>query len=135
LPAHIRAMLRVGEEIGDIGRVLPVCLATLKDAFSSTQKNLNDVAVLLFVSPVGPALVWVLSIFVFPKLRMLAQDMGGEEAVASGARPWSGPLFEWSLVLANVVLVAWLLFWLAICLQGAGAWLTRWLAPGWPRLT
>src|ERR1051325_403482 len=137
LPRHISAMLRVGEEIGNIRRVLPVCRAPLKDAFSSTQQNLNDLMVLLFVSPVGPVLLWVLSIFIFPKLRMIVQDMGdlgGEQAVVSGAQPWSSGLFEWGLLLANVTLALWLLFWLAVSVQGTSAWLSRWFVPGWSRL-
>ena len=65
---------------------------------------------------------------------MIVQDLGGEDGAVSGASLWSSALFDWSLVLAKVTLVAWLLFFLAVSLQGAGAWLTRWLVPGGSRL-
>jgi len=134
LPAHLRSMLRVGEEIGDLGRVLPVCRATLKDGFSSTQKNVNNLMVLLFVSPVGPALVWMMAIFVFPKFREIVMDMAGESPLAAEARFWSSTPFQWSLVLANLTLIAWLAFLFGTCLQGAVAWLLKWVVPGWARL-
>src|SRR5262245_55636915 len=40
LPQHVRAMLRVGERLGDYHRVLPVCRATLQGGASNTRKNL-----------------------------------------------------------------------------------------------
>jgi type II secretory pathway component PulF len=136
LPAHIRSMLRVGEEIGDPGRVLPVCRATLTDGFSSTQKNVNNLMVLLFVSPVGPALVWVMAIFVFPKFREIMRDMMTENPVGDGGVvAWSSAPFEWSLVLANITLAAWFVFLFATCLQGFVAWLLKWVLPGWARLS
>jgi len=136
LPAHIRSMLRVGEEIGDLGRVLPVCRATLKDGFSSTQKNVNNLMVLLFVSPVGPALVWMMAIFVFPKFQQIMMDMTVENPVGDGnVVPWSSAPFQWSLFLANVTLAAWLAFLFGTCLQGAVAWLLKWVLPGWSRLS
>jgi type II secretory pathway component PulF len=134
LPAHVRSMLRVGEEIGDLKRVLPVCRATLQDAFSGTQKNINNLMVLLFVSPVGPALVWMMAIFVFPKFHQIVADMTAEEPLAGSPSAWSDAAFQWSLLLANITLAVWLLFFVATCLQGALAWLLRWVIPGWSRL-
>jgi type II secretory pathway component PulF len=122
LPRHIRAMLEVGEELSDIRRVLPVCRATLPSGASSTQKNVNSLIVLLFVSPVGPVLLWVLWIFVFPKFEMIMEDM------APGT-VWSSSPFQWSLVLANLILAAWLLFFIGTCFQGVGEWILRTMAP------
>jgi type IV pilus assembly protein PilC len=134
LPAHVRSMLRVGEEIGDLQRVLPVCRSTLQDAFSGTQKNINNLMVLLFVSPVGPLLVWLMAIWVFPKFDQIVADMTAEAPLAANPAAWSHAAFEWSLLLANVTLVVWVLFFLVTCLQGAVAWLLRWVIPGWSRL-
>ena len=39
---------------------------------------------------------------------------------------WSGELFEWSILVANVTLMIWLLFWLADCVSGdSPRWLLR----------
>ena len=104
LPVSVRAMLRVGEELGDVAKVLPACRRTLGDGNSGVRSRLNNVVVLLFVSPLGPALVWFCAIWIFPKLKEIARDM-----VPSGPL-WSGELFEWSIVVANVTLMIWLLF-------------------------
>lgn len=132
LPGHIRSMLRVGEEVGDIARVLPICRATLKDGFSSTQKNFNNLMVLFFASPVGPALVWMLAIFIYPKFEQIIADMSTDNPVGDGpAFVWSSAPLEWSLVLANITLALWLIFLFGTCLEGVVAWLLRWVWPGW----
>jgi len=87
--------------------------------------------VLLFVSPVGPILIWVIAIFVWPKFRAIAQDIGSENMVP--LLTWSDAPFNWSFVLANLSMVAWLIVLLSICLQGAGAWLRH--VPGWTWLS
>jgi type II secretory pathway component PulF len=135
VPQHIRSMLRVGEEIGDIGRVLPVCRATLKDGFSNTQMNFNNLMVLFVASPIGPVLVWMMAIFVFPKFREIVMDMSSVESSGAGAvTAWSSAPLEWSLVIANVMLVVWFLFLFGTCLEGVVTWLLRWVFPGWSRL-
>src|SRR2546425_9883691 len=50
LPAPVRAMLRVGEEIGSIEKVLPACRQSLADGLSRAQTGVNSLVVMLFVS-------------------------------------------------------------------------------------
>jgi len=133
LPRHIGAMLRVGEELGDVARVLPVCRATLQSGASSTQKNINTLIVLLFVSPVAPVLLWLLQLTVFPKFQLLLQDMT-DTGASVPAVSFPAATFQWSLILANVILVLWVLFFLATCFQGLGTWLLRTIFPAWSQM-
>ena len=106
LPRQVRAMLRVGEELGDWRKVLPACRATLTGACGETQTISNNIVVLMFVSPLGPIVLSVLAVWVFPKLKDVARDMGSDTPV------WSGALFEGSTALAWFIAAAWFLFWL-----------------------
>src|SRR6185503_12883359 len=68
LPASVRAILRVGEEIGSVEKVLPAGRQSLVDGLSRTQTGLNNLIVIFFVSPIGPALIGLFTVLVFPKL-------------------------------------------------------------------
>jgi len=119
LPAQVNAMLAAGETIGDIGKVLPACRATLKDAASGALTGVNSLFTLLFVSPIGPLVVWFFSISVVPKFLEIGKDMG-----FTGRLP-GHPFFQWGLWVGIVTTVAWLVFWLATLLTGEGNWLGR----------
>ena len=118
LPAPIRAMLKVGEELGDVAKVLPACRGTLRDGSSGAQSSINSVVVLLFVSPLGPVVIWILGIWVFPKLKYLHNDM-----IPGMAGPWY--LFDWSTLVANVALALWVAFVLGNIFAGTAG--PRWL--------
>jgi len=76
LPPRITGMLKAGEKIGDVSRVLPACSQFLKDGSSQTRGAINYVVVLaLVLTPAAPAVLQVLSIFVFPKFRMILNEM------------------------------------------------------------
>ncbi len=117
LPAPIRAMLKVGEELGDVAKVLPACRGTLRDGSSGAQSSINSVVVLLFVSPLGPVVIWFLGVWVVPKLKDLAKDM-----TPGLAGPWY--LFEWSALVANVALALWVAFVLGNMIAGTAG--PRW---------
>jgi type II secretory pathway component PulF len=106
LPRRVRAMLRVGEELGELRRVLPACQATVLGAQGETLSISNNLVVLMFVSPLGPLLLGVLAVWVFPKLKQIGLDM------ASDAPAWSEALFEGSIAMAWFIAAALLLFWL-----------------------
>jgi type II secretory pathway component PulF len=77
-PANIVAMLKVGGEIGDIGKVLPACRALLHDGAGRVRKGSHYLMVLAFgVTPFWMAIFSVLTIWVLPKLREIALDMEG----------------------------------------------------------
>ena len=118
LPAPIRAMLKVGEELGDVAKVLPACRGTLRDGTSGAQSSINSVVVLLFVSPLGSVFIWFLGIWVFPKLKDLGKDM-----TPGMAGPWH--LFDLSGLVANVALALWVAFALGNLFAGTGG--PRWL--------
>ena len=90
LPPPVVAMLRVGVELGDLGRVLPACRKQLKDGLSQTRSGMNFVLVLVFIiMPVFPLVFFTISTWVVPRLEMIFKDMveGGVPAAC-----WSMPL-------------------------------------------
>ena len=76
LPAPVKAMLIVGAEIGDLGKVLPACRQAVKDGTSQTRGALNYLVVLAFVlTPVVPVYFAILAVFVFPKFLAILQEL------------------------------------------------------------
>lgn len=57
LPRQVRAMLKAGERIGDMARVLPACRQLLRDAVSQVRGALNYLVLLLFC--MTPAMIFV----------------------------------------------------------------------------
>lgn len=124
LPPQSRAMLLAGELAGNVGRALAACRETLRDAASGSLVATNNLMTLLFVSPAGPALVWVCGVWVVPKLKQIMADMLPGMTASPAVR-----LFEWGAIVANLTLVLWLVYWVMICAQHGGPWLRRWLDP------
>ncbi len=76
LPLQTAAMLKSGEEIGDVRKVLPACRHRLKDGLSQTRGAMNYlILIALALTPAAPAIFQVLARFVFPKFLQLLQDM------------------------------------------------------------
>jgi type IV pilus assembly protein PilC len=76
LPAQIRAMLKTGERIGDVSKVLPACRLLLRDGVSHVRGALNYLLILTFVAtPFTVAISLVLRIRVLPKFQMVFQGM------------------------------------------------------------
>jgi len=76
LPTQVTAMLKVGKEIGDLGKVLPACRQVVKDGTSQTRGALNYLVVLAFVlTPVVPVYLATLAVFVFPKFLVILGDL------------------------------------------------------------
>jgi type II secretory pathway component PulF len=68
LPAQVRAMLIIGERIGDIRKVLPACRLLLRDSVSQVRGALNYLILLAFAATPAVVIVpVVLKIFVMPK--------------------------------------------------------------------
>ena len=130
LPTQAAAMLRVGSELGDVGRVLPACRKQLKDGVSQTRSGLNFVLVLIFVvMPVFPIMFLFLSTWILPRFEAIYQDMaGGPLPAALWALPLSVRLIGFHLALVLLIQA------LAVCYVGGPrlrGWLNRaaWLAP------
>jgi type II secretory pathway component PulF len=77
LPPQVRAMLRAGERIGDLARVLPACRQLLRDGSSQVRGALNYVLVLAFA--VTPAMIFVpavVNVKVLPKFTEIFASFG-----------------------------------------------------------
>jgi type II secretory pathway component PulF len=76
LPPQIRAMLKTGERLGDLAKVLPACRQYLKDGASHVRGALNYLLVLAFAITPAIALVpCVIRIKVMPAFRQVFQTM------------------------------------------------------------
>ena len=77
LPPQITAMLRAGQKIGDIGKVIPACRQLLKDAVSQTRSAISYLVILtLVITPLGVMIMWILEVSVFPKFMEIGWAMG-----------------------------------------------------------
>ena len=89
LPPQVNAMLRAGEKLGDLKKVLPACREVLRVAPDTVRTTMHYmVAILLMFAPISIWLISMLSIFVVPKFKYLA---GGE-----GAPVWPVTTFAFS---------------------------------------
>lgn len=77
LPPQINAILRAGEKLGDLKKVLPACREVLRIAPDTVRSTTHYmVAILLIFAPVACALITLLSVFVVPQFKALAAGMG-----------------------------------------------------------
>jgi type II secretory pathway component PulF len=68
LPPQVAATLRVGEEVGDVRKVLPACRGLLRDADSQTRNGFNYLVIAnLIMLPTIPILIWILKVMIFPR--------------------------------------------------------------------
>lgn len=76
VPPQIRAMLRTGERIGDVPKVLPACRMVLRDSVSHVRGALNYLLVLAFVAtPFTIFIPLVLRVKVLPSFRAVFAGM------------------------------------------------------------
>ncbi len=75
---QVAAMLRVGEKLGDVRKVFPVCRGMLKDANSQTRNAVNYLLLLGLVgTPILPLMFATLRIVVVPKFLEIGLWSGG----------------------------------------------------------
>jgi type IV pilus assembly protein PilC len=76
LPPQTNAMLKTGERIGDVGKVLPACRRLVGDGVSHVRGALNYVLILgLVVSPVAVLIPVMLNVMVVPKYKEVFAGM------------------------------------------------------------
>ncbi|HWD91150.1 MAG TPA: type II secretion system F family protein [Verrucomicrobiae bacterium] len=111
LPPQVAAMLRAGEEMGDIRKVLPVCDYLAKDAQSNVRGAVSYLVVIAFaLSPFSLFVLNTLAVMIFPKFKEIIAAMPPPEGA-------SGPIFfnfleasiHW-LMLAQAILFGGLMF-------------------------
>jgi type II secretory pathway component PulF len=128
LPPRINAMLKVGEEIGDLAQVLPACRRQLQDGASQSQGAVNYLIVAAFVlTPIAPAVFLGLAVFVFPKYVMIFADMAEGAALPALTRFVLGTAQEFGAVLVGMMG----LIYLAALIYLSGSRLRKWLGPVW----
>jgi general secretion pathway protein F len=82
LPPQVAAMLKTGERIGDIGKVLPACRHLLTDGVSQVRGALNYLLILTFlVTPSTIIVPMLLAVFVMPKFKEVFAGMLGNSAL------------------------------------------------------
>jgi type II secretory pathway component PulF len=85
VPPAVAATLAAGERIGDVQKVLPACRLQLQDARSGMRAAMNHFLVLVLgFAPLALWLIWLLAVFVMPKMSELVQGMTEGE----GSRFW-----------------------------------------------
>ena len=78
LPPQVAALLRAGEELGDIRKVLPVCDYLVKDAQSNVRGAVSYLVVIAFaLSPFSLFVLNALTVFVFPKFKEVMGELDG----------------------------------------------------------
>src|SRR5580658_3280302 len=121
---QLAAMLRVGEHLGDIRKVFPVCRGMLKDANSQMRNAVNYVLLLALVgTPILPILLAVLREKITPSLTGVADSYGVDPHPLGLMRV---------LLLSNWIAALQMVFAVLICLGVAaytgGPRLRRWIA-------
>ena len=124
LPPQLVAMLAVGEQIGDVRKVLPACRKTLTRASSKTTSTMNYLILFLALNPCG-GLIWpFIAIVILPKFQEIATELG------NGRLP---PLFQFLCAHALfLTALQWGLIATSCLLFIARDWspkMTRWLTP------
>lgn len=121
LPPQITAILRAGEKLGDLKRVLPACREVLRVAPDTVRSTMHYMmAILLLFAPVACFIICLLSVLVIPKFK--------EVAAGSSAPLWPLTQFVFEntfwLVAFEVVVFLALLSVAVIYIGGPG--LVRW---------
>jgi len=86
-PPQIRGMLKVGEQIGDVGKVLPACRLLLSDGVSHVRSALNYLIVLAILGvPFSIFVPFMLKVKVLPTFRAVFAGMGSEHPLPAFTR-------------------------------------------------
>jgi len=128
LPPQIRVMLKAGERIGDLAKVLPACRQLLKDGVSQVRGALNYLLILAFcITPFTILVPVMIRINVLPKFKEVFAGMTDGPRFVFGLSE-SGFLF--ALQTAFMLLI-----WMVILAYVGGPRLHGWLRRRLPNLT
>jgi len=77
LPPQVNAMIRAGEKLGDLKKILPACREVLRVAPDTVRTTMHYmVAILLLFAPVAIFLISLLTMLVVPKFKEVFAGMG-----------------------------------------------------------
>jgi len=131
LPPQVRAMLKAGERIGDVAKVLPACRQLLRDSVSQVRGALNYIVLLAFcITPFTLLLPLFFSVKVLPQYQQILRTMVGGELPAFSRMVFSQG--SWFFVFQAVFLG---FLWLLLIAYVGGPRLRGWLeglVPGLP---
>jgi type II secretory pathway component PulF len=120
LPAQINAMLRAGQKIGDLRKVLPACRQLLKDSVSQTRGAMSYIFILTFV--ITPSGLWI-----FERIsEIFAPKMLGISAAVGGSVTGIRFLVNHTALLLTIQFGLLFLLWLAAFIYMAGPRFTFW---------
>ena len=131
VPPQIRAMLKTGERIGDIKKVLPACRLLLRDSVSQVRGALNYVIIMAFlVTPFTIFVPLMLRIKVMPSYVQVFSGMMEGSSLPAFTRLIFASSGIFTLVQVGVLL----LVWLALAAYVGGPRLHDWLHDQMPGL-
>jgi type II secretory pathway component PulF len=79
LPPQVNAMLRAGEKLGDVKKVLPACREVLRIAPDTVRTTMHYmVAILQLFAPIAAFMIFLITTFVVPRFREVAYGMNVE---------------------------------------------------------
>ncbi len=109
LPPQVCAMLRTGERICDIRKVLPACRLLLHDSVSQVRSALNYLILLAFaISPAMVIVPLILRAFVLPKFKYVFAGMLGGQSLPAFTRLVFGGSTIVTAIQVGIVSVIWL---------------------------
>jgi type II secretory pathway component PulF len=121
LPPQVSGVLRAGERLGDIARVIPACRYMLRDGVSQVRGALNYVVfVTLILSPAALLMPFGIQLFILPKMKEVFAGLSDQPL------PW---MFElWTnpgipLIQAGLICA----FWVAVLAYIGGPRLRSWV--------
>ena len=77
LPPQVNAMLRAGEKLGDLKKVLPACREALRVAPDTVRSAVHyQVGILLVFAPIAVWLIWVQMTFIIPRFKDVFAGVG-----------------------------------------------------------
>jgi type II secretory pathway component PulF len=81
VPPPVAAILKAGQQLGNLQRVLPACRQVLADSHSDVRSAGSYMVVLLLtLSPLAVWVSWLLFIFVLPKFKEIMGELDGVES-------------------------------------------------------
>lgn len=107
LPKQITAMLKVGEKLGDIRKVLPACRHLVKDSLALTRNSVHYLLVATFATtPVAIAILAVLQVYVLPQFQAITLGMGANMSLGLRLLVWHKSELLWLEIL--ILLLVWM---------------------------
>jgi type II secretory pathway component PulF len=126
---QVAAILRVGEKLGDVRKVFPVCRGMLKDANSQMRNAVNYLLLLVLVgTPIVPLLLATLRELVIPRLQSVVAEPFGVDPHPPGMM---GVIDLSNWIAAAQVIFAVLIV-LGVAAYIGGPRLRRWVATVFP---